>query len=268
MRRRWILNLLLLILVAALSTAVRQDLELELEVPTLTGLTPGDIAEVVLERPEAPAIRITRSPEDWRMEAPYKAEADGTRMDQLMRIASTPIHRTLPYAAGHQQLGLDPPGVRLTLDGLELRFGDLDPVDQRRYVAIGDQVYLIDDGFQHHLIASPEDYVDRRLLPAGFSPQTGTLDGEPLEAEALEELAGVRAERVEALGEEISGRLLSLESGKGGPTLRFLVTEDARLWSRLDLRLSYLVAQPPFWALGEDLSKQPPPTSESPIQSE
>ena len=47
-----------------------------------------------------------------------------------------------------------------------LSFGDLDPIGQHRYVAIGEQVHLIGDGFQHHLIAGAENYVARALLPS------------------------------------------------------------------------------------------------------
>jgi hypothetical protein len=268
MRGRWTVNLLLLILVAGLSTAVHIDLERELEAGTLTGLTGSDIAEVVLDRPGNPTITLTRTRGGWRMQAPYEAAADGERVDQLVRIASTPVHRTLPAPADLKRLGLDPPGTRLTLNGLELRFGDLDPIGRRRYLAIGDRVHLIDDGFQHHLIARPEDYVDRRLLPAEFHPQGGNLEGEPLPAQALEELGGLTAERVEPLGDEISGRLISLVSGDGGQALRFLLSEDGRAWTRLDLRLTYLFADPPFWAVGEDNPQSDTAARAQPVRPE
>jgi hypothetical protein len=253
MTRRWALNLLLLILVAALATLVRRELEVSERISTLTGLEPDQIAEIVLDRPGDPEIRLARTSQGWRMQAPYEVAAEAGRVDQLVRIAATMVHRTLPNAPDAEGLGTDPGRVRLTLDGLGLRFGDTDPLGERRYVAVGDRVHLIDDGFQHHLLAAAEDYVARRLLPPGFRPGAGTLEGEPLPASALEELGGLTAERVEPLGEEISGRLLSLEPAGGeGSGLRFLISEDARVWTRLDLRLRYLLGEPPFWALGEE----------------
>ena len=252
MTRRWALNLLLLILVAALATLVRRELEVSERISTLTGLEPDQIAEIVLDRPGDPEIRLARTSQGWRMQAPYEVAAEAGRVDQLVRIAATMVHRTLPNAPDAEGLGTDPGRVRLTLDGLGLRFGDTDPLGERRYVAVGDRVHLIDDGFQHHLLAAAEDYVARRLLPPGFRPGAGTLEGEPLPASALEELGGLTAERVEPLGEEISGRVLSLEPLEGGSGLRFLISEDARVWTRLDLRLRYLLGEPPFWALGEE----------------
>ncbi len=262
MSKRWALNLLLLILVAALATLVRRELEVSQRISTLTGLDPDQIAEIVLDRPGEPEMRLARTPQGWRMQAPYEVTADARRVDQLVRIAATMVHRTLPNAPETGRLGTDPGQVRLTLDGLELRVGDTDPVGERRYVAIGDRVHLIDDGFQHHLLAAAEDYVARRLLPPGFRPAAGTLEGEPLPASALEELGGLSAERVEPLGEEISGRLLSLEPVEGSSGLRFLISEDARVWTRLDLRLRYLLGEPPFWALGEEA---PAPAGEADV---
>ena len=264
MRGRWTVNLLLLILVAGLVTLARRDLERELEGQTLTGLAPADISDVALDRPGVSSMRLSRSGEGWRMEAPYVTAADGGRIDQLVGIASTPIHRVLPRAEGLQRLGLDPPGARLILNGLELRFGDLDPIGKRRYVAIGEQVYLIDDGFQHHLTARPEDYVARNLLPHGFSPEAGSLDGLPLPPKNLNELKGLTAERIDPLGEEISGRLLSVEPSHGEDALRFILSADGRSWTRLDLRLTYLLAQPPLWSVSEEI---PAPDTTRPGQS-
>jgi hypothetical protein len=59
---------------------------------------------------------------------------------------------------------------------------------------------------------------------------------------------------VEPLGEELSGRLLSLDPGNGGKTVRFLVSEDGRRWARLDLRLRYRLPHPPAWASDGEMS--------------
>ncbi|MEA3275779.1 MAG: hypothetical protein U9Q81_10925 [Pseudomonadota bacterium] len=252
MRGRWTVNLLLLILVAALGAAVQRELQGDRHLSTLTDLEPEAIAQIAIERAGAPVIRLTKAAAGWRMEEPYRVAANGGPIEKLVRICATAVHRSFPESAGAQRLGLDPARLRLTLDGLTLRFGGTDPVSQRRYVGIGDQVHLIGDGFHHYLLAAAEDYVDRRLLPHGFRPGTATLDGEPLSAEALAGIEGLTAERVEPLGEELAGRLFSLDAVDGDRSLRFLVSPDGRRWTRLDLRLSYLLGNPPVWALGDD----------------
>jgi hypothetical protein len=249
MRARWTLNLLLLLLVALLSTLAQRDLERERRAAILTELDPTAIAEIVMERPGTPDVRLLREGGDWRMESPYRVPAEGGRIAQLVGIAATPVYRSLPQTGAAEGLGLTPARARLSLDGLVLRFGDTDPIDKRRYVAVGGQVHLIDDGFWHHLSAPAEAYVSRRLLPADLVPAVGELDGKTLPDGALAGLAALTAEEVVALEGEISGRLLALSTGEGGRSLRFLLSEDGRRWTRLDLRLTYVLAEPPAWAV-------------------
>jgi hypothetical protein len=251
MRSRWFVNLLLLILVIALGALMRRELEQEREVVTLTGLAPESIQEISIERSGHPVIRLVQGVDGWRMEAPYRAPAEAGRISQLVGIAATGVQRSFPKSGSAERLGLNADSLRLTLNDLILSFGDLEPSSQLRYVAIGEQVHLIGDGYYHHLIASAEDYVDRKLLPAGFLASAGTLDGRPLTSAQLAELKQLAAADVMPLGSELIGRLLSLDSEDTKQSLRFLVSADGRLWSRLDLRLRYLLAAPPAWAVAE-----------------
>ena len=101
MRTRWTVNLLLLVLVAVLSTAVQRQLERDRRVPTLTELEPSRIQAIELERPGQPLVRLERDANDWNMTTPFRTAADGTRIGQLVRIASTPVHRAnLQHAQG------------------------------------------------------------------------------------------------------------------------------------------------------------------------
>lgn len=249
MRARWTVNLLLLLVVALLSIEVRRALEQDRHVPALTELAPETITEIRLERPGKPPIELLRNTENWHMESPYRIAANATRIEQLVRIAATRVFRSLPEN-DTADLGLEPERALLSLDGLILRFGNTEPIDHHRYVAVGGQVHLVGDGFQHHLMASAEDYVSPRLLPHDFSPAAGSLDDETLDDSALAELSRLTAERVVALEEEeIEGRLLNLTEARDGRSLRLLVSADGRRWIRLDRRLVYLLADPPFWVL-------------------
>lgn len=264
MRNRWLINLLLLLLVMVLAAAMRRDLEQDHRVVTLTGMRPTDITEILLERPRALAIHLVQETDGWRMREPYRVAAAEARIDELVRIASTQVHRSLPAGADVRRLGLGKDSPRLTLNGLELRFGDVDPIAQHRYVAVGEQVHLIGDGFQHHLIARPEDYIDHALLPTGFQPGSGTLDSVPLTARELAQIARIKAQDIEPLGQELVGRLLSLDSEDGKQSLRFLVSADGRGWARLDLRLRYLVVEPPVWAIAQIPPMAPAPAGGEP----
>jgi len=245
MKARWAVNLVLLILVAALAAAMRHELASERSAGALTALDPNRITQVKIQRAGHPVIDLVRTAGGWQMESPYAVAANEAKVDQLVQIASTPVFRSLPESARPDRLGLAPAHVRLTLDGLTLRFGDTDPIGHRRYVAIGDRIHLIDDGFQYHLLAPATDYVSRRLLPPDFRPVAGTLDDRPLTEQTLAELGTLIAARVTPAGEELSGQILSLRERETDQTIRFLISPDRRRWTRVDLHLGYLLAAAP-----------------------
>lgn len=247
MRNRWLINLALLLLVAALALLIREAGRGESRAGLLTALDPERIEQVRLERADAERIHLTRSETGWRMISPYPIAADPKQLDRLLPIAAAEDLRALPAAgADLAELGLDPPLVTLWLDDLRLAVGGTEPIAEYRYVQIGGLIHLIDDRFIGRLLAPPEDYISRALLPPGFSPGIGSLNGEPLFADELAVLAEARAERVEPLGQALSGVLLQVQSADGAEPLRFLIADDGRRWSRPDLRLSWLFRVSPL----------------------
>lgn len=256
LKRRWIINLALVAVALGLALAARLEHDRERLATTLTAMQPEAIQGLTLQRPGEPLIRMVRNDDSgWRMLEPFSAPAASLAIGKLLSISATVVHRSIPAAAADlSQLRLDPPLISLRLDDLELRIGTTEPVDERRYIQIGDMVHLIDDGYLPQLLASAEHYLDRRLLPTGFSPMLGTIDGRPLGTAAVAGLADAEAIRVEPLTGQLGGRLVTLAPADGGKTLRFLVDEGGTRWSRLDQRLSYLFASPPLTEVNEDMT--------------
>lgn len=252
--RRWLINLGLFAVAVALALAARWGHDRAVPTTALTAIAAEDIESLSLRRPGEPPIRLVRDGDgSWRMLEPVAAHGAGEAIGKLLPIAASVVHRAIPTGAVDlQQLGLEPPRIRLSLDGLELRFGTTEPIDDRRYVQIGEMVYLIDDRYLPLLLASAERYLSRRLLPADFSPILGTIDGRPLGAGAVAGLVDVQAKSVEPLTGPLGGRLLSLKSADGGKGLRFLVDQRGTRWSRVDQRLSYSFVKPPLAELEED----------------
>jgi len=246
MRGRWAVNLLLLLVLAGLGLAMRFELAGEGGPQTLAGIDPADLRLIELEREGEPRIRLERGPDGWRMLEPMAVDADQGRLDKLLGVLAAPVERSFPaQAAALGELGLAPSKLRLKLDSLTLAFGGLDPLGQRRYVAADGLVHLIDDRFYHLLIAPPVDYVSRAPLPAGRPPAFATLGGVPLAADSVKSLETLSAERVEPLGADLAGEPLQVKFADGS-ALRFLVSQDRRRWSRLDLKLRYVLTDPPL----------------------
>lgn len=247
MRERWLINLGLAAICALLAWLAMQDVQQALSSGRLTDLEPDAIRRILLERSAGPLIRLERDGDGWWMRSPVEAPADAESVKRLLAILRARVERVLPAdAAAAGRLGLEPPRIRLTLDGLTLTIGDTDPIGQHRYLMMGDLVQLIDDHQLPWLLANPERFLSRRLLPADFSPGLGSIDGRPISADALAGLVGIEAERVEPLQGELSGRVLVIESSEGGDPLRFLIADGGTRWTRLDQRLTYWFSQRPL----------------------
>ncbi|MCF7993049.1 MAG: DUF4340 domain-containing protein [Thiohalocapsa sp.] len=269
--RRWLINAGLLVVVAVLAAAATLEGEQADAQTRLTPLPAAEIERIRLQRAGEPAIVLERAALGWRMREPYPAAADDAQLRKLLPVAEARTQRTLPAAvvdAG--ALGLQQPAIRLWLDDLELRFGGTEPVAGLRYVQVGDLVHVIEDSHLPQLLAPVEDYLSRRLLPPGFSPGIGSIDGRPLTADMLARLVDVQALAVEPLGDRLSGQLLSIASADGGEDLRFLVTDAGTRWSRLDQRLSYVFTTPPIAEIDEDTGFALPAEEQStgPMRSE
>ncbi len=249
MRTRWILNLFLLVLVAGLGWAVLRDLRVARETSVLTGMDPLTIEGVELTRPGRDTVKLERvTGGDWRMTAPYRIGADPERVARLLQVVQAHVVRSFPAeGADLTRLGLAPDPIRISLGGQTLRFGATEPIDRLRYVASGDLVHLTEDLYYHLLVAPAQGFVDPHPF-SGLVPVAGDLNGEPLDQETLAAVAALKAERVETLDGDLSGRLLRIQTqGEGEEeAVRFLVSPDGLRWSRPDLRLSYLVASPPL----------------------
>lgn len=247
MARRWLLNLTLALLLALLWGLATWELAHEQRASRLTYLYAEQVQRITLHRGDEPRLLLVRGEQGWKMQEPWRAPADAAQIARLLAITAAPSQRTLPAAAADlAALGLLAPRWRLLLDGLELRLGDQAPPGGQRYVQVGDLIHLIEDRFQPQLVAPATAYLGRTLLPPGFSPGIGRLDGQPLSADALAALAASEALRVEPLTGTLGGHLLEVQSADGDPALRFMISPDGTHWSRADLRLTYILAQPPL----------------------
>ncbi|MEC9340113.1 MAG: DUF4340 domain-containing protein [Pseudomonadota bacterium] len=169
MRSRWLINLGLAILVAGLVLLAwrKPGLEPAPQHPALTDIDPAQVQAITIASNGEERLHLVRDGATWRLDRPVTLKALGYRVDSLLELLSTERFATfpLPDEATLTKYGLTDGRPEVTFDDLTVRFGDQNPVAIRRYVAIGDQGYLIDDHFHHHATAPWHDWADRRLLP-------------------------------------------------------------------------------------------------------
>jgi hypothetical protein len=177
MKTRLLLNLVLLCVVAALVlVAVFEPGKQEPARKPLTAFDESRIQSFNLEAHET--IKFERRNGHWWIAAPLSAPANDIRVRQLLDIMKAEIDAEYPLNA--DDLGkyeLDKPSATLVFGDRKIVFGGSDPIDMRRYVQIGNVLYLVRDDFSHHLNASATDYVDKKLLPDDARITSITIPG-------------------------------------------------------------------------------------------
>jgi hypothetical protein len=141
----------------------------------LTALAPAAINQVTLVNSSG-TLELAKQDGHWRLQAPMAVAANPVRVEDLLQVASAESRSRFP-AAGKDlaPFGLAKPSITLRLNDTELRFGTTTPVDQQRYVQIGDTIHLIDDQYSFDLSADVAAYVSRDLVPEGAQPVTVAL---------------------------------------------------------------------------------------------
>ena len=133
----------------------------------LTGLTPAAINKIVINNRHG-TIKLDKQDGAWRLAEPVKVAANPVRIDSLLQVAEAESLSRFP-AAGKDlaAFGLAKPAVSLRLDDSELSFGGVAPVDDRRYVRVGDTIHLIADRYMYDLMADAATWVSRDLVTKG-----------------------------------------------------------------------------------------------------
>lgn len=267
--RRWLLNLVLLAVVAGLALLLwyRAGEAPAPEAAPLTPLVREAIRSIDIERPGEPAVRLARTDSGWRLSAPIEARVDAFTLDSLLDLAAAPTDR--PVAPGDGDLarfGLAEPGITVRLNETEVHFGAAHPLEDRRYVQYDSRVYLLPVRFYRAAAAPYANFIDTRLVEPGrkltalrlldfsLTLEGGTWRREPaLEALSSDRINAfvddwkhARALRVEKYaGEPVRSRIVLTLAGADGAgdetevTVGILAREPELVLYRPDEGLQY-----------------------------
>jgi Domain of unknown function (DUF4340) len=133
----------------------------------LTALSPAAVNRIVITNHNG-TITLIKQAGAWRLSQPAEVAANGVRVDDVLEVLQTESLSRFP-AAGRDlsEYGLAKPAVRLRLNDTEILFGGLTPVDQQRYVQLGDTIHLIADRYMFELTGDATAWVSRNLVPPG-----------------------------------------------------------------------------------------------------
>ena len=171
--RRWILNLALLVLIAALLLAglVLQDAPVEETSTSISELSANEIDRLVIEGSDG-NIKLVRNAGAWIIESPLNWPAQQEAVERLLSIVDVEA-QALGDSEGVDlaPLGLQQPLAALRLNDSRLVFGTNNNIGARRYVMIESSIYLLPDAHLAFVSQGLAGVIDRRLLPARFKLQ-------------------------------------------------------------------------------------------------
>jgi hypothetical protein len=169
MNKRLLLNLLMLIGVLALIAVVvyKPGIAPPVENPPLTNLDVEQINRIDITRTDH-ELTLERRADGWWISGEPATPADPIQVGALLRLLDARPVRSYPASElDLEQLQLAPAQTTLKLDSTEFRFGATDPLDNLRYVQLGDEVHLLQDNYQHILQGQRAQFTSRKLLPEG-----------------------------------------------------------------------------------------------------
>jgi hypothetical protein len=187
MKNRWILNLVMLALVAGLVAFLylrpqtNNDASVQFEVTTLKL---ADFNAIKVEFPTQAPTTFEKVGGFWRMMAPYKARADQISVQRILSIIAAKTKDKFS-AADKEKFGLNNPQLRLKLSGLtgteEFIFGTFNTVTDEQYVAYKDSVYLLSGSYAEAAMTQAIEMVDKSPLAQPEAEQIAGFDYAHLE---------------------------------------------------------------------------------------
>lgn len=166
MKKRWLINLLMLLLVVGIAVFLHhkpQEKTVSGKVE-VSALKMGGFDAVKAEFPaQAPTI-FEKQDGYWLMRKPYAARADQMSVQRILSIIAATTSTKLPLQDA-AKYGLDQPTLKLTLSGSQgthvFTFGTFNPVTEEQYVGYGNSVFLLGGQYGEAAATQPIEMVDK-----------------------------------------------------------------------------------------------------------
>lgn len=163
------LNLLLLVIVLALGAGTWMAHQKKNQSKALlTPIAAEGVSRIVVEWPGSETITLEKKDAAWRLSTPVQWRADRFEAAGATSLASTEVQAKVEgEGIDLKELGLDPPGHTVRLNGVKIEFGGNDALQSRRYVRVDGTVKLIDDPATAALDKDYSDLIDKSLFAPG-----------------------------------------------------------------------------------------------------
>lgn len=171
MKNRWILNLVLLVVVAGLVSFLYLRPKPEVGTTSKYEVSAYKLAEfnqIKVEFPAKAAVAFEKVNGYWHMTAPYKTRADQASVQRILAVIAASSSEKIA-TDDLEKYGVKQPQMKLTLfrnmdDKEEFLFGTYNPLNDEQYVYHRNHVYLISNDYGAAAATQVIELVDKAPL--------------------------------------------------------------------------------------------------------
>ena len=168
MKSRWLLNLLLLLLIAGISIFLHLRTQPAVETTKsfeVSNLKLGSFSKISIENPAKAPIVFEKKDGLWYLEKPYHARAEQMLVLRILSVVGAKSDNQFP-AQDLARFGLDSPKLKLQFDDANFTFGTFNPVTSEQYVSHQDHVFLLPVSYAESAQMPVVEYLDKSPLRA------------------------------------------------------------------------------------------------------
>ena len=168
MKSNYFINLILITVLAGLYWFINDELTSTTATTPLTNITNEAIHHITISQMNRADIVLKKLKQQWQLITPITARANQNRIKILLSILTIQPYRQQTIIAGQNlsQFGINKDSTNLVLNDHHFIFGDIEPIEQRRYVQHNNDLYLLEDTISPLLNTSASSFIDNRLIKA------------------------------------------------------------------------------------------------------
>lgn len=166
MKKRWLINLILLLLVAGLGVFVwmrDKPVDSGPQRFPVSAFDPVGVTRINLEQPAKKPVVFEKQNGRWRMLEPYKGRADAFSIGRILSIANAMSTERF-VLEDPVKYGLETPQMRVRMDDKVFDFGMFNPVNGEQFVTHGGQVFSVATTFAEAAATQPIELLDKHPL--------------------------------------------------------------------------------------------------------
>jgi hypothetical protein len=168
MRSRWLLNLVLLVLVAGIVLLLYlrpKPVDNAPQTFTLSTLDPNSFSHLSIESPGKMPVLLEKQQGRWHLTQPAQGRADLAAVGHVLSVAVATSKEKFP-AVDLARFGLDSPALKVRADDQVFSFGMYNPVNGDQFIAYKDSVYPLSTVYSEGASIQPLEFLDKHLLDA------------------------------------------------------------------------------------------------------